>query len=249
MYRPADVRSVFGIIGDGNLVAFVDNFDGLITSGGDHVDDVVGKDEGAGGVGRARNEGVVDGKERNTLILIKVANLIHLFANFNLEVAIEDAVGKREFGADGDDIHATVGGFQALGKSGPVLDGDAVDAISGAELGGGSGHAFDGLDEDVSREGLSDLEGETTHVKTASGKGVPIDMSLIINLHRRATFYAAFKLLELSLKHRLYLIPRFRGGDLSISGRLSLLPSRGIVVEPSLSSLAADCLFFDWIGI
>ena len=182
MEREADVGGVLGIVGDGDLVAFVDDLDGLVAGGGDHVDDVVGENELASGVGRARNEDVVNGEEGDTLILIKVADLLHFFADLNLEVAVKNAVGKGEFGTDGDDVHATVGGFEALGKSGPILSGDTIDAVSGAEFGGSGGHAFDGLDEDVSREGLGDLQSEATHVEATGGKGIPIDVSLTILL-------------------------------------------------------------------
>ena len=52
--------------------------------------------------------------------------------------------------------------------------------------------------------------------------------------------------LVVSNKHRLYLIHMSYIVHLGLptSDHLTLLPSRGIVVEPSLSSLAADCPFF-----
>ena len=182
MESKANVGSFLRVVGDGDLVAFVDDLDGLVAGGGDHVDHVVGEDKGAAGIGGAGDKDVVDGDEGDTLVLIKVADLLHLFANLDLEVAVEDAVGEGQLGADGDDAHSAVGGFDALSKGGPILDGDTVDHVGGAEFGGGGSHAFDGLDEDVGRERFGDLEGKATHVKTASGERIPIDVSLTIYL-------------------------------------------------------------------
>lgn len=64
---------------------------------------------------------------------------------------------------------------------------------------------------------------------------------ILIYSHEVATFMQfSYELLILSYEHRLYLSYGIIRLGLTISVRLHLLP-QGIVVEPSLLSLAADC--------
>ena len=71
-------------------------------------------------------------------------------------------------------------------------------------------------------------------------------MGTLVHIKSLHSIQFSYELLNISIKHRLYLIHM-----ISLSLRRNhfgyaciLLPSRGIVVEPNLSVLAADCLLF-----
>ena len=129
------------------------------------------------------------------MILIKVADFVHFFTDFDLEVAVKGAVLKSGLGTDGDDAHATIGGADFLGELGPLVGGDAIDLIGSTVEGGGGGEAVHALNEDISGEGTGDFNREVAHVETTGNELIPFDVGL--NLNRMAVHG------ELIVVHRL----------------------------------------------
>jgi len=120
----------------------------------------------------------VESNQRDSEILIKVSNLVHLFADLDLEVTSERAVRKSNSRTDSNDIHAAVGSRNSLAEGSKEVDGDTVDGVGSAELSGGSGHTLNSLEEDVGHEAASDLDREVTHVENTGSKGIPVDRGI-----------------------------------------------------------------------
>ena len=74
-------------------------------------------------------------------------------------------------------------------------------------------------------------------------------LEVVVHISTLPPMQFSYELLNISIKHRLYLIPQLcLFGSAHFHEAFRVLPSGGIVVEPYLSVLAADCPLSQHLG-